>query len=150
MIFSHQQTKCKTDGTPQHEATCPRCKLEIETRDHILRCEKSSDWRIQFHHTLRHTCDRLNTHPGLKDLLQRGLLEWFRGNDVMPAVNGYPDEFVARTNIFTECHRLAGGDYSMESGVSSGPEFKEHMLVNLKIMRHLFLATNGTWPLFKQ
>ena len=78
----------------QHDANCPRCHNAIETRDHILRCEKSAEWRIQFHHTLRQMCERLNTHPGLNGLLQRGLLEWFRGNEVMP-VEGYPDDFVA-------------------------------------------------------
>ena len=79
---------------PQHEATCPRCKREIETRDHILRRELSKDWRITFHRTLRQTCDRLNTHPGLNGLLQRGIQEWFRGNEIMP-VDGYPEDFVA-------------------------------------------------------
>ena len=76
-----------------HNPNYPQCKLETETRDHILRCtEETAGWRIQFHQRVRRLCERINTHPGWTSALQRGSQAWFMGNEHMTD-DGYSDEF---------------------------------------------------------
>lgn len=62
----------------RESALCPRCNLEVETRDHmILLCDMSMAWRSSFLEVIRKRCVALNTRPILRDALLLGITHWF-------------------------------------------------------------------------
>ena len=79
---------------PLHSPHCPFCSTEVETRDHLLRCTQTSEWRSRFMQVVRGRCDMLRTDAGLKAVLLRGLQLWFEGHEVIP-MDGYSADLIA-------------------------------------------------------
>ena len=79
---------------PQHCKKCPLCKQAEETRDHLLRCEKTESWRSKCLRMIGIKCANLRTHRGLESLMIRGLMAWFRGNESLTA-EGYSADMTA-------------------------------------------------------
>jgi zinc-binding in reverse transcriptase len=46
----------------QHSDRCALCQREEETRDHLMRCEKSGDWRSNCLRLIGMKCEELRTH----------------------------------------------------------------------------------------
>jgi hypothetical protein len=62
-----------------HCPKCTYCSNEIETRDHLLRCPGTAEWRVTFMQNLRRKCEQLTTAPGLGQLLLHGIQAWTSG-----------------------------------------------------------------------
>ena len=79
---------------PQHSPKCMQCQVEIETRDHLIRCPRSAEWRVNLMHALRKKCDKLSTAPSLRHLLFHGLQAWMSGADKISEI-GFTGESVS-------------------------------------------------------
>ena len=75
----------------QQSDKCALCNREVETRDHLLRCNEAGNWRSKCLRNIGLTCEKLRTHRGLYALLIRGLQAWFKGEDRLTA-EGYNQE----------------------------------------------------------
>ncbi|KAI2513078.1 hypothetical protein MHU86_1370 [Fragilaria crotonensis] len=71
---------------------CPCCLQVEETRDHLLQCTATEEWRQQFISKLDLRCGELNTSPRLRAYLLQCIQDWLRSGDQM-YMNNYPAQF---------------------------------------------------------
>ena len=107
---------------PQHSNKCALCQGEEETRDHLLRCANSGEWRNKCLRKIRMKCESLRTHPGLQAILIRGLQAIFLGHDTLTTVVDYtPDleQLIDSQNEIGWC-QLFNGRWSRRWSIIQG------------------------------
>lgn len=108
---------------------CPCCLQVEETRDHLLQCTATEEWRQQFISKLDLRCGELNASPRLRAYLLQCIQDWLRSGDQM-SMNNYPAQFrtITETQSAIGWRHLFSGRFSTEWAVAQS-SFLEHRRV---------------------